>query len=82
MKEIVQLSLAGSDGSQHWYSAQIDQNENSISVTVTGYKGFKEIFQIAKDGNSYKVSPPNISSMKSGETELYKKLQIIGSRYL
>ncbi|WP_133640074.1 hypothetical protein [Sphingobacterium paludis] len=82
MKETIQLTLAGSDGSQRWYSAQIVQKENSISVTVTGDKEFKEVFQIAKDGNTYKVNPPNISTMATGETELYRKLQIIGSRYL
>lgn len=82
MKEIIQLTLAGSDDSQHWYSAHIDKNENSISVTVTGYKGFKEVFKISKYGNNYKVSPPNIPAMKRGKTELYKKLQILGSRYL
>ncbi|TDS14740.1 hypothetical protein [Sphingobacterium paludis] len=82
MKQHLQLTISGKDGTQSWYTAEVTKGTEFLSVLLTGYQGFEEKFLVRKEDDRYKVIALDKQTIMEPKGELHQKLETIGRRFL
>ncbi|TDS11740.1 hypothetical protein [Sphingobacterium paludis] len=82
MKENLQMTISGKDGTQSWYSVEVAKSTGFISVLLNGFNGFRAKFHVTKRRGTFEVVALDKHIDIKEHKELYKKLQIIGKRFL
>lgn len=82
MKQHLQLTISGKDGTQFWYTVEVTKGTNFLSVLLTGYKGFEEKFLVKKEDDQFKIIALDKQTILKPKGELHQKLEMIGRRFL